>query len=77
MKRPIHVSRFDAAHAIAKELRVDPEHPGTLRLAAALDQTPGAEPAQIEQHTDTKEPEVSPPTILLFPHKPAEASSDL
>lgn len=37
-------ARLAAAHAIAKELKVDPEHPGTLRLAAALSDSPPTDP---------------------------------
>lgn len=48
MKEPIKPTpvraRLAAAHAIAEELKVDPEHPGTLRLAAALGDTPLIEP---------------------------------
>jgi hypothetical protein len=81
MKEPIP-DRLAAAHAIAQELKVDPEHPGTLRLAAALGDAPPAESpvtppladagAAISQ-TQCPDENDPPPLVPVFPrlHNPA------
>lgn len=81
MKEPLP-DRLAAAHAIAQELKVDPEHPGTLRLAAALGDTPPAESpvtaapadagAAISQ-TQCPDENDPPPLVPVFPrlHDPA------
>ncbi len=74
MKEPIPASRFAAAHAIAQELRVDPEHPGTLRLASALGATPSAEPTNAESGTRVPDGETPAPVVLtLARYGPDEA----
>ncbi len=86
MKEPIP-DRLAAAHAIARELKVDPEHPGTLRLAAALGDAPPAEapvsdglrsPAVADagaalSQTQCPDENDPPPLVPVFPrlHDPA------
>lgn len=81
MKEPIPALRFAAAHAIANELRVDPEHPGTLRLASALGDTPSAAPADAAADTSVTGADAPPPVNLTLqrsePVGPASAGARL